>query len=111
MSNTDKRNFVEERLRKQAEQQANEEMRESFLKVENDKFLRNMFENTSQIFYHEKEDKYQFSCRVNWYGDKDEFKEKIKKDLDKRADEIYEKLADELVDKLNNLEFLFQGDL
>lgn len=108
MNSTEKRNFVEERLRRKAELQANEEMAESIRKIDNDDFLRNMFENRSQIFYHEEEDKYRFSCMFNWYGDKDEFKEKIKKDLDKRADEIYEKLADELVDKLSNLDFLFR---
>lgn len=111
MSNSDKRNFVEERLRKQAEKEAKEELYESIRKIESDPFLKDIVEKRGQILYHEKEERYKFHCTFYGSGEVEELKEKIKISLDKRVDEIYEKLADELVDKLNNLEFLFQGGM
>lgn len=108
MSNTDRRNFVEERLRKQAEKEAKEELYESMRKVENSPYLKDIFEYRGQILYHEKEERHKLHCTFYGSGDKEELKTKIKNSLDKRTDEIYEKLADELVDKLSNLDFLFR---
>lgn len=109
MSNSDKKNFVEERLRKQAEKEAKEELYESMRKIKSDPFLKDIVEERGQILYSEKEERYKLHCIFYGSGDKEELKTKIKNSLDKRTDEIYEKLADELVDKLSNLEFLFQG--
>lgn len=100
--------FVEERLRKQANGLAKEELAEEMAFISRSNFLRTSFDKRSRIFSNDENDNYTMGNAFFYNGGSESAITHFKSLIDKRTEEIYQDLADELLKKIGGLDFLFK---